>query len=170
MDQMNFDPGMMNMYPGMMQGMQMPQQEEMTEEQKAEMEARMKEEGKRRRKAQIESLKNQIKARALALKVMEKGIAKAVADKDVLVNVGLPEAENEWHKKAVNAQIEEIEAILEEAQLRLDNDISEFEAMKEKLKSLEEADKKDSENENRPGEAPGEEKAEPKKATDKTYL
>ena len=175
MNQMNFDSGMMNMNPGMMSGMQgMEDQPEMTEEQKAEMEAKMKEEEKRRRKAQIESLKNQIKSKTLALKVMEKGIAKAGADKDVLENVDLPQAENEWHKKAINAQIEELEAILEEARLRLDNDLSEFENTKARLKSLEEADKQDAESESKPREVPEEskkeEKKEPKKDQDKTYL
>ena len=171
MDQMMYDQNMMGMYPGMMPGMQMPQQEEMTEEQKAEMEARAKEEEKRRRKAQIESLKTQIKSKTLVLKVMERGIVKVVAEKDVLVNVDLSEAPTEWHKKAVKAQAEELEAIIEEAKLRLEADRSEFENMKERLKSLEEADERDAED-GSSGSAgsPKGERKESKKDENRNYL
>ena len=168
MDQMMYDQGMMGMYPGIMGNMQMPQQEEMTEEQKAEMEARMKEEEKRRRKAQIESLKSQIKSKTLVLKVMEKSIAKAVAEKDVLVHVELSEAPTEWHKKAVKAQAEELEAIIEEAKLRLDQDKSDFDNMKERLKSLEETDRLEANEESeKKNEGNGEES---KEDHDKTYI
>jgi hypothetical protein len=142
MNQMAMDPSMM---PGMMPGMGMPQQEEMTDEQKAELQQKMKEEEKKRRKAQIVSLKKQLKHKEMSLNVAEKSLAKMSAEKDVLQNVDLGQAETEWHKKAIQAEIEELEAVLEEGRLRLDYEREAQHDMQKNLQDLEAKDKEENE-------------------------
>jgi hypothetical protein len=148
---------------GMMYPPGMPQQE-MSPEQKAEMEMKMKEAEEKRRKAQITSLRQNLKLKNASLNVMEKSIAKVKADKDVLVNVELEAAETEWHRKAVQAEIEEIGAVIEEMTLRCEIEKEERSSLEERLRELEEK-KEDKEKE-----TTEEEPKESSQDTDRNYL
>ncbi len=133
-------------YPGMggMGNMGMPQQKEMTPEEKEEMERQRKEAEVRARKHQIESLKKSVKAKTMVIKIADLTIIKFEAEKDVLVNVDLKDAPSEWHKKAIRAEVAEMEAVIEQSRYELDQEKEQFENMKKQLAELEKKDKEDS--------------------------
>jgi len=96
-----------------------PPQKEITPEEKAEMEKRQKDAEAKRRKEQIVSLKHSLEQKDAALNVKDKYLARVAANKDVLLHNDLKEAKTEWHKKAIQAELDELDAILEEEKLNL---------------------------------------------------
>ena len=133
-------------YPGMggMGNMQ-PPQKELTPEEQAEMETQRKEAEIRARKMQIESLKKSLKTKGMSIKLNELSVAKFEAEKDVLVNVDLKDAPTEWHKKAIRAEVAELEAAIEQSKYSIEQEKEQLDDMKTQLADLEKKDKGDEE-------------------------
>ncbi|MFH1682934.1 MAG: hypothetical protein ABIA37_03995 [Candidatus Woesearchaeota archaeon] len=125
--------GMMN--PAMMQG-EMPPQKELTPEEKAEMEKQRKEQESKNRKNRIESLQKSLRQKKAELNVLEKYLGRVAANKNILINVDLKEAETEWHKKATQAEIEELEAVIEENEISLESEKENHIKMEKELQEL----------------------------------
>ena len=87
-----------------------------------------------------EYLQKTLKDKDASLNVMEKYIARVIANKDLLINVDLEKAETEWHKKATQAEIEELQAIIEEQNLQLGTEKESKERMETELKELKETE------------------------------
>jgi hypothetical protein len=131
-------------YPGMGgMGNMEPQQKELTPEEQAEIETQRKEAERKARKHQIESLKKSIKSKNLSIKIAELTVVKFEAEKDVLVNVELKDAPTEWHKKAIRAEVAEIEAVIEQSKYSIEQEKEGSENMKTQLADLEKKDKED---------------------------
>jgi hypothetical protein len=89
-------------------------------------------------KARIESSNNDLKQKEAALKVSETYLARVSANIDLLTNIDLKEAETEWHKKAVQAEINELQAIIAEKEFHLKRDKEGLMQMKESIEKMQE--------------------------------
>jgi hypothetical protein len=112
------------------------------------------------RKARIESITHSLKLKEASIKVMKASLAKVAADKAVLENVSLEKAETEWHKKAVKAEIEELDAVYEEGELNVSNEVQSRDDMQNELKNLQEEEAKHTEEQKAKAEPAAEAKTE----------
>jgi hypothetical protein len=85
---------------------------------------------------QIKSLKESLEETELTVDVANKYMARVAANRDVLINVDLKEAENEWHKKAIQAEIDEMQAIMAEKKYNLKGDLERIRQLNESLKKM----------------------------------
>lgn len=129
----------MMMNPAMMQGM--PPQKELTPEEKVEMEKQRKDNERIQRKSAIDNLQKTSRQKKAGINVLEKYLSRASASKDLLVNVDLDKAETEWHKKAVQAEIEELAAVIEENELSLEFEKESLSKTEQELQELLKEDK-----------------------------
>jgi hypothetical protein len=72
------------------------------------------------------------------LRVSDTFIARVHADKDVLEHVELDKAETEWHKKAIQAEINELQAIIDEKQFSLEKEKRSRDKLQEEINGLKE--------------------------------
>jgi hypothetical protein len=87
-------------------------------------------------KKRMEGLKSTIREKETSLRVDETYLARVAANRDVLINVDLKEAETEWHKKAVQAEVDELQAIIEEKKIKFEKDKEAVVKLQEDLKKV----------------------------------
>ncbi len=88
-------------------------------------------------KARINIIKNSLVEKDANLRVSETYIGRVAANRDVLINVELRVAETEWHKKAIQAEIDELQAIIGEKMLSFENDKKARDKMQEDIQKME---------------------------------
>lgn len=89
-------------------------------------------------KKRIEGLKDSIKEKEASLKVDETYLTRVAANRDVLINVELAETTNEWQRKATQAEIDELQAIIDEKKIKLEKSKESLVNLQNDLKKVEE--------------------------------
>jgi hypothetical protein len=89
-------------------------------------------------KKRTAGLKKTLKQKEVSLKLTETYLARVAADKAVLVNVDLEKAETEWDKKAIQAEADEMQAILEGKQLEFEEEKKTVEPLQKELQKMQE--------------------------------
>jgi hypothetical protein len=87
-------------------------------------------------KEKIKSLKESLEETELTVDVANKYLARVAANRDVLINIDLKEAENEWHRKAIQAEIDEVQAIMAEKKYNLKGDLERIRQLNESLQKM----------------------------------
>ena len=73
-------------------------------------------------KARIAAISADLKKQQVSLRVEETYAARIAADMEVLLNVDLEKAETEWHRKIIQADIDEMKAIIAQKEFDIEKD------------------------------------------------
>ena len=89
-------------------------------------------------KARIEGIKESLIEKDANQKVAETYLIRVAANKDLLAHVELAKAETEWHKKATQAEINELQAIIDEKKLSFEKEKKARDRIQEDIGKMEE--------------------------------
>jgi hypothetical protein len=89
-------------------------------------------------KSRIEFIECDIKRDELPYNLHIATIARMEADIDLLTNVDLKEAKTEWHKKVVQAEIDELQAVIDQKRIALEQQGADVKKLKEDLEKKKE--------------------------------
>jgi len=89
-------------------------------------------------KARIEGIKESLIEKDANQNVAETYLIRVAANKDLLAHVELAKAETEWHKKATQAEINELQAIIDEKKLSFEKEKKARDRIQEDIGKMEE--------------------------------